>query len=158
MFRDLIRFKQKLSREECEEILKAQKRGVLSVNGEDGYPYGMPLNHYFDEESGKIYFHSGSIGYKLEMLRKDGRVSFCVLDEGTKDPDEWFFRFRSVIVFGRIRLVDDHDTIVDITTRLSHKFTDDEEYIEKEIRTDAKRTILLELTPEYMIGKRVREK
>ncbi|MBO7677619.1 MAG: pyridoxamine 5'-phosphate oxidase family protein, partial [Erysipelotrichaceae bacterium] len=54
-FRKLLRSRQQLSEEECFEILKQQKRGVLSVNGDDGYPYGMPMNHYY--EDGYLYFH-----------------------------------------------------------------------------------------------------
>ena len=53
MFREVRRFKQRLNRDECLEILKQTKRGVLSVNGDDGYPYGVPLNHYYDEELDK---------------------------------------------------------------------------------------------------------
>ena len=39
MFRNITRIKQVISKDECIEILKKQLRGVLSVNGEDGYPY-----------------------------------------------------------------------------------------------------------------------
>ena len=41
MFRDLTRKKQKLSTVECKEILNQEVRGVLAVNGDDGYPYAM---------------------------------------------------------------------------------------------------------------------
>ena len=44
MFRELLRKKQALGEEECREILKTAKRGVLSVLGDGGYPYGMPMN------------------------------------------------------------------------------------------------------------------
>ena len=57
MFRELTRKKQKLSTTECKEILKQEVRGVLAVNGDDGYPYALPINFYFDEENNKIYFH-----------------------------------------------------------------------------------------------------
>ena len=50
MFRELVRKKQQISQEECISILKAEPRGVRSVLGDDGYPYGMPLNHYYEEE------------------------------------------------------------------------------------------------------------
>ena len=66
MFRDMIRAKQQLSREECAAILRTAKRGVLSVLGDEGYPYGMPLNHYYNEVDGKLYFHSGKQGHKLQ--------------------------------------------------------------------------------------------
>ena len=64
MFRDIARKKQKLSSDDCIGLLKNEKRGVLSVIGDDGYPYGLPINHYYDAEDGKLYFHSGKTGHK----------------------------------------------------------------------------------------------
>ena len=57
MFRKMRRFKQELSKDECIEVLKSEPRGVLSVMGDDGYPYGVPMDHWYDEVSGKLYFH-----------------------------------------------------------------------------------------------------
>ena len=54
MFRELVRIKQRMPMEDCIELLKNETRGVLSVLGDDDYPYGAPINHYYDEESGKI--------------------------------------------------------------------------------------------------------
>lgn len=157
MFRELLRQKKKLSMEECVRILKTEKRGVLSVNGDNGYPYGMPMNHWYNEEDGKIYFHCGKIGHRLEALQKDAKVSFCVYDEGYCNPGQWALQVKSVIVFGTIEIVDEKDKIVDITTKLSHKFIQDDAYIQKEIENHAHRTLLLVLTPEHICGKLVEE-
>ena len=157
MFRELTRKKQRLSQEECIEILKNAKRGVLSVNGEDGYPYGMPMNHFYCEDDGKIYFHCGKIGHRLDALKRCDKVSFCVYDEGYQNLGEWALNIRSVIVFGRIRILDDSKAIADITAKLSRKFTDDEGYITEEIRLHAHKTLLLELTVEDICGKLVNE-
>ena len=54
------RFKQQLSEEECLEILKTAKRGVLAVLGDEGYPYAVPLDFVY--EDGKIYFHCAKQG------------------------------------------------------------------------------------------------
>ena len=157
MFRELARKNKKISTEECICILKTEKRGVLSVTGENGYPYGMPMNHFYNEEDGKIYFHCGKSGHRLDALKKDNRVSFCAYDEGYKNPGEWALNIKSVIVFGRIAIVDDIDKVSDIVTKLSHKFTGDDEYIKAEIENYAKATLLLELTPEHICGKTVQE-
>ena len=69
MFRELTRKKQALLREECLELLRREKRGVLSVQGDGGYPYGMPLDHWYCEEDGCLYFHSGKSGHKLDALK-----------------------------------------------------------------------------------------
>ncbi len=157
MFRELIRKKQKLSSEECIHILKTEKRGVLSVNGDDGYPYGSPMNHFYNEEDGKIYFHCGKVGHRLDALKNNNKASFCVYDQGYKKEGQWQLNIKSVIVFGRIDIIDDTDKIVDISTKLSHKFTQDEDYIQEEIKNHAHRTLLLVLTPEHICGKTVEE-
>ena len=69
MFRKMRRFKQELSKEECMEILKNEPRGVLSVLGDDGYPYGMPVTHWYNEKNGKIYFHGAKSGHKIDAIK-----------------------------------------------------------------------------------------
>lgn len=157
MFRELMRKKQALSQEECIEILKSELRGVLSVNGDGGYPYGMPMDHWYCEADGKIYFHCGNVGHRLDALRRDDRASFCVYDEGYRLPDEWPLYVKSVIVFGRVEIVSDPARIVEVTTALSYRFTQDASYIQKEIERHAHHTLLLSLTPEHMCGKLVQE-
>ena len=157
MFRKMVRAKQQLSREECAAILRTEKRGVLSVLGDEGYPYGMPLNHYYNEADGKLYFHSGKQGHKLDALRANGKASFCVLDEGRRDAGDWALRFRSVIVFGRVEFVEDRETIYEISAKLSRKFTDDEAYIADELRRSGPATCMFALVPEHITGKRIRE-
>ena len=157
MFRPLLRSGQGLEEARCLELLEEQKRGVLSVNGDDGYPYAMPMNHFYCRENGKIYFHSGNVGHRLEAVKRSDKVCFCVHDEGVRKPGSWPLYFQSVIVFGRLRVVEDRDTVSRITAALSRKFTDDETYIQDEITKHLHRTVLLELTPEHICGKRVEE-
>ncbi|MBP5239670.1 MAG: pyridoxamine 5'-phosphate oxidase family protein [Oscillospiraceae bacterium] len=157
MFRQMNRKKQQLTDEECREILKSELRGVLSLNGDDGYPYGLPTNHYYSEEDGKLYFHSGKKGYKIDAIRRDNRASFCVYDGGFRREGEWALNIRSVIVFGKIEFVDDQKEINRISALLSRKFTDDNEYIEKEIETYGAATLMFALVPEHMTGKMVNE-
>ena len=157
MFREMRRIKQKLSTEECIEVLNKELRGVLSVIGEDGYPYGVPINHWYCEEDGKIYFHGGRMGHKIDALRKDPKASFCVMDEGVRNEGEWFLRFQSVIVFGHVEFIEDQEKTYEISRRLSRKFTQDEAYIEEEVHRAGPRTLLFALVPEHMSGKRVKE-
>ncbi len=158
MFREMQRFRQQLSREACVELLKRAPRGVLSVLGDDDYPYGMPMNHYYCEDDGRLYFHGGPAGHKLDAIRRHDKASFCVMDDGVRQDGEWFLTFRSVIVFGRIALITDRDRTYEISRLLSRKFTDDQRYIEDEIRHSGPRTLLFALIPEHMTGKRVCER
>jgi len=157
MFRELVRKKQQISQEECIQILKNEKRGVLSVHGDNGYPYGMPLNHYYCEEDGKLYFHSGMTGHKIDALRQNSKVSYCVYDEGYRKEGEWALNIRSVILFGRIEFLEDREKIYEISRKLSYKFTDDTAYIEREIEHSGPRTLMFALTIEHMTGKLVNE-
>lgn len=157
MFRELARKNKQLSGDECTRLLEKETRGVLSVIGEGGYPYGMPMNHFYDERDGCIYFHCGMGGHRLDALRVCDKASFCVYDKGERADGEWALRVKSVIVFGRIEIIDDIQKIVDITTKLCYKFTSDEQYISAEIRDHAHKTLLLKLTPEHICGKLVTE-
>lgn len=157
MFRELIRKNKQITDKECIDILTTEKRGVLSVNGDGGYPYGMPMNHFYNEADGCIYFHCGKTGHRLDSLMSDNRASFCVYDEGYRNNGEWALNIRSVIVFGRIEIIDNPETVCDISEKLSLKFTTDESYIRKEIENFASKTLLLKLTPEHICGKAVNE-
>ena len=153
----MLRKKQQLPEEECIEILKNELRGVLSVIGDDDYPYGMPINHFYCEEDGKIYFHSGRKGHKIDAMKRHDKASFCVYDQGFRREGEWALNIRSVIVFGRIEFIEDKEKIYEIARRLSYKFTDDEEYIEGEIVRSGPGTLMFALVPEHITGKLVNE-
>ncbi|MCR4712505.1 MAG: pyridoxamine 5'-phosphate oxidase family protein [Clostridia bacterium] len=157
MFREITRFKQALPAEECIAILKSELRGFLALLGDDDYPYVAPTNHYYCEEDGKIYFHSGKKGHKIDALKKHDKASFCVMGEGFPIEGKRGLNFKSVIVFGRIEIIEDREQIYDIARKLSYKFFDDEEYIEKEIRTTGPGTFMFALVPEHITGKQVNE-
>ena len=152
-----MRKNQALSNEECISILKSEMRGVLSVIGDDGYPYGMPMDHWYDEASGKIYFHSCKVGHKIDAIKNCNKVSFCVYDKGYVEDGEWALNIKSVVVFGRMKLVTDEAKAREIGTALVKKFTEDEAYLEKELKHALPRVQCLALVPEHMTGKLVNE-
>lgn len=158
MFRELRRKNKALKEAECLKILKTERRGVLSVNGDEGYPYGMPMNHFYNEDDGCIYFHSGRGGHRNDSVLKNEKASFCVFDKGSETENDWALTFRSVIVFGKIEIIDDKSIVSDISRKLCYQFTDDEKYISEEIERFAAATILLKLTPLHITGKQIEEK
>ena len=157
MFRDMARKKQMLDDEAIREILESERRGVLSLHGEDGYPYGLPMNYLYDAVSGCIYFHSGRAGHKTDAIKADNRASFCVYDAGFRKEGEWSLNIKSVIVFGRINVVTDRERAREIYRALSRKFTSDTEYIESEIERFESATVCYELRAEHVSGKIVNE-
>ena len=157
MFRQMRRIKQQISDEECVRILREEKRGVLSMLGEDGYPYGIPMNHWYNPEDGTICFHGAKTGHNIDAVSACDKVSYCVWDAGYRKEGEWALNVKSVVVFGRISLVTDGEKARKIGENLCRKFTDDEEYIEKELRNALPRAQCLELTIDHMTGKLVNE-
>ena len=157
MFRPMLRKKQQLSEGDCIDLLTRELRGVLAVQGDDGYPYALPINHYYNEADGRLYFHSGSKGHKIESILRDPKASFCVYDEGFRHDGEWALNIRSVIVFGRREVIEDHEKIYEISRQLSYKFTNDTDYIEREIKHSGPRTFMFALIPEHITGKLVNE-
>ena len=133
MFREMRRFKQQISEEQCIQILKKQPRGVLSMIGDNGYPYGIPMDHWYSEKEKKLYFHCAKVGHKLDAISTCDKVSYCVMDEGRRRDGEWALNINSVVVFGRIRVVKDELKKREICTNLCRKFIDDEDYIRKEL-------------------------
>lgn len=157
MFREVSRKKQRLSQSQVTQILISEKRGVLSVQGDNGYPYGLPINYWYNEENGYIYFHSGKKGHKVDAMSLNNKVSFCVYDAGYKKEGEWALNICSVIVFGRIYPVESFEESMNICRRLSLKYTQDKEYIEAEIENFGKATLCYELRPDHITGKIVNE-
>ena len=78
MFRDIRKKKNQISTEAAEQLLREARRGILAVNGREGYPYAIPINYYYDREAQKIYFHGARAGHKAEAIRACGKVCFTV--------------------------------------------------------------------------------
>ena len=104
MKRQMKRIKQLLSTADTEAVLNRCTSGVMGLNGDDGYPYTVPLSYVYSD--GKIYFHSGKNGYKVECLMNNPKVSFTVIDEDMIVSEEFTTYFRSAIITGKTRIVD----------------------------------------------------
>ena len=154
MFRDMRRKAQQLSEAECVEILKNATSGVLGVFGDDGYPYTVPVSHVFYD--GKIGFHCAKEGHKIDAIRRNEKVSFCVIAQDEVMPKERTTAYISVIAFGRARIVDDEAGMRHIARLVGEKFSADyPEECQKE--TDeviaAGRMYCVEISVDHMTGK-----
>ncbi len=162
MFREMRRKKQQLSAEECKEILRRGTSGVLAAEGDSGFPYAVPLSYVY--EKGRLYFHCAKAGHKLDAVRRNAKVSFCVIDKDTVIPEEYTIYFRSVIVFGEMRILEDEAEKWDAMERLSLKYApeDSPENRRRAIEKDWAPLCVLELAIAHMSGKEaielVREK
>ena len=157
MFREMRRIKQALSGGECVKLLKEEKRGVLAVSGDGGYPYAVPIDFYYDEEENAIYFHSAQKGHKIDAMKNCDKVCFTVMNGGERRED-WSYYVKSVIVFGRAAPVTDPDIKLKKLRAFGMKYYPSEEELEKELTFDLERVELMRITVEHMTGKLVHEK
>jgi hypothetical protein len=157
MFRKMRRSPQALTREEIVEVLKKETRGVLSVQGDDGYPYGVPINHYYDEETNKLYFHGANFGHRVDAIKRDPKVSYCVFGQDYQKEGDWAKYVKSVIIFGKAELIEEQEEIKKWSRKLCDKFPCPPEYVEAEIEKDAARTLCFSIAIEDMNGKLVHE-
>lgn len=156
-FRQMRRYRQALAMEECREILERNTNGILSVLGDDGYPYGVPMSYVYDQ--GNIYMHCAKEGHKLDAIRREPKVSFTVIDQDLVMPMEYTTYFRSVIVFGKAEVLKDQESIVKAMKVLSQKYAPlepmsrTEDMIEKEMPALS----MIRIQIEHMSGKEAKE-
>lgn len=148
------RLRQQLPREEAEEILKSATAGVLAVAGDDGYPYAVPVSYVY--AAGKIFFHSAVQGHKLDSIRRDPRVSFCVIARDEVRPLEFTTYFRSVIAFGKARVIEDEIRKMEALRLLAARYSDETvspDMTDKEIAQGFSRLVMVETEIEHLTGK-----
>lgn len=151
MFREMRRKKQVLSKEECELVLERGTSGVLAVLGEGGYPYAVPLSYVYAD--GKIVFHCAKQGHKLDAIAKNDKVSFCVVDLDDIQPERYTTYFRSVIAFGRARVLEEEEKRVAIEA-LAAKYTpDDPEGRKQEIEREYRALCVVAIEIDHLSGK-----
>ena len=156
MFREMRRTKCLLKTETAEKILSEGSYGVLALTGDDGYNYAVPLNYAL--ENGKIYFHSAPVGHKIDAIKNNSKVSFCVVDMHDVIAEEFTTYFSSVIAFGKIRISEDNAVKIHALELLADKYSPnvDKNLREKEVsRVNAVKILILEI--EHLIGKAARE-
>jgi nitroimidazol reductase NimA-like FMN-containing flavoprotein (pyridoxamine 5'-phosphate oxidase superfamily) len=156
MFRGMRRAKQALTKEESVAVLKRGKSGVLAAAGDDGYPYAVPLSFVYDD--GKLFFHCAYEGHKIDAIKRDGKVSFCVVDKDDVKPEEYTTYFRSVIVFGRAKILEDAAEKRAALECLAAKYSPDHEDGRlREIDKLFDRTCMVQIAIDHMSGKEATE-
>ena len=153
MFREMRRKRQALTQAQCQAILEQGSCGVLALSGDDGYPYAVPLSYLYHQ--GKLYFHCAKSGHKLDALRREPKASFCVVAQDQVAPLEYTTLYRSVIVFGRLRGLEDDKEKRAAIEALALKYApqDTPAHREEAIQRDWGPLCVLELTPEHISGK-----
>ena len=153
MFREMRRKNQILKEEEAIAILEKGKSGVLALLGDEDYPYAVPISYVYCDS--KIYFHGAKSGHKIDAIKKCEKASFCVVDQDQIVPEKYTTYFRSVIAFGKIRLIENEAEIRKAINVLAKKYhpTDSEQGRENEINPAMKSLCMMEFQIEHLTGK-----
>lgn len=152
MFREMRLKKRQISEKAAEELLKRASHGVLAVAGDEGYPYAVPVSFVYKDN--QIYIHSALDGHKLDAVRKNGKVSFCVVAQDNVVPDKLTTRYASAVAFGTARVLTDTAECETAARLLANKYgCHDEAIIEQELNRYAGKFCILEITVEHLTGK-----
>ena len=153
MFREMRRKNQLLSNSQSISILEKCSSGVLAVLGDDDYPYAVPLSYvYYDN---KIFFHVAKSGYKLDAIKNNNKVSFCVIEKDDIKPKEYTTYYRSVIVFGKIKIIEQEIEKRKAIEKLAIKYASEDsiDNRKKAIENEYNALCMIELSIEHISGK-----
>ena len=157
MFREMRRGKQTLTEDEAKEILYAGSSGVLALSGDNEYPYALPISYVYDGD--KLYFHCAKTGHKIDAIKRNDKSSFCVIAQDIISPEEYTTHYQSVIVFGRISIIDDELQKLFAIRKLAEKYVPQHTKEQRDgmINKEWDALCMLEMSVEHITGKEARE-
>lgn len=151
MFRELRRKDRQLNSAEAIELLNNCEYGILSTTGENRYAYGVPVSYIYENNS--IYFHCAVEGQKLDNIKNNNKVSFCVVGQTLLLPEKFSTNYASVIAFGTAVEVFDEEknmAMLAIVSKYSPEFIETgKEYI----KNAGNKTKVVKIRIEHMSGK-----
>ena len=158
MFRTIRRKKNEIGIDASKELLRCSKRGVLAVNGDNGYPYAIPINYLYDEDANKIIFHGAKVGYKVDCLKACDKACFTIYGNERIKEESWAPFLQSVVVFGRCRLVENQEDTVKLVKKLAMKYYPDEKTVNEVVASSGRAVQMFEIEIEHISGKEVQER
>ena len=158
MFRTIRKKQNEIDTDAAKELLLSGRRGVLAVNGDDGYPYAIPINYVYDKEVQKIYFHGARAGHKVDALRNCDKVCFTVYGNETIKEEAWAPYMQSVVVFGRCHFVESGAKATALLKQFAMKYYPDEQMVDEEIARAGKAAQVFEIEIEHLSGKEIQER
>jgi hypothetical protein len=158
MFRKMRRSEREISQEEAKKLLRNNKRAAFSVIGDEGYPYTIPINFYYDEAENRIYFHSAKVGHKIDALKQNNKVCFTTWDDGYLEEGDWAYYVSSCVVFGKASLIEDERLTEEKVRVFALKYYPTSEEVDAVMAKYIKAVQLVAIDIEHISGKRVHEK
>ena len=159
MFKPIRKKINEIDRTATEALLTSNRRGILAMNGVNGYPYAIPINYFYDNETQKTYFHGAKAGHKVDALKDSDKVCFTVYgDEHIDESEPWAPYVQSAVVFGRCSLLEAGPESIARLKEFAMKYYPDEILADEQIARNGRATQMFEITIEHMSGKQVQEK
>ena len=157
MFREIRRKKNELPIEAAKELLRNNKRAALAVNGDDGYPYVVPINFYYEESENRIYFHGAKAGHKLDSILRDPKVCLTTWDDGVLEED-WAYHVSSCVAFGKASIVEDREVAREKIVKFARKYYPTEDEISEEMQMGFRAVNVFVIEIDHLSAKRVHER
>lgn len=158
MFREIRKKQNEISIDAAKELLRCSRRGVLAVNGDNGYPYAIPINYLYDEAAQKIVFHGAKAGHKVDSLKACDKVCFTVYGNEIIKEESWAPYLQSVVVFGRCHLVENHEEGIKLVKQFAAKYYPDQNSLNEAVEDSGMGVQMFEIEIEHISGKEVQEK
>jgi nitroimidazol reductase NimA-like FMN-containing flavoprotein (pyridoxamine 5'-phosphate oxidase superfamily) len=145
-----------IGNDEAIQLLTKYEYGVLSTIGNNGQPYGVPLNYVYKNNC--IYFHCARVGHKIDNIKNNPKVSFCAIGDTKVLPSKFGTEYESVVVFGmasEVQGVERYNALLWLLEKYSPDFIDEgKAYIEQK----DKATKVMKIEVEHISGKRAKAK
>lgn len=109
-----------MSEEFAWEVVKKCDYAVLSMNTEDGSPYGVAVNIFLD--GCDIYFHSATEGKKIECMKKYPQICLTCVARSEVIPEKLTTYYSSAIVFGTVEEVISTEEKIDLMYLMCKKY------------------------------------
>ena len=126
MHRNVRRKDRELSLESATKLLTEGEYGVLSTVDTAGQAYGIPLNYVFKNNC--LYFHCALEGHKLDNIRANNKVSFCVVNRARVLPDKFTTEYESAVAFGtasKVQGMERDNALLSIVEKYSPDFMEE---------------------------------
>lgn len=153
MFHKMRRTAQQLTYEEAVAVLLRGSAGVLALTGDKAFPYAVPLSYVYD--GAHIYFHSATEGHKIDAIQRNPNASFAVIDQDEVIPENYTTAYRSVVVFGSVRIIEDEGEKHSAIRKLAVKYAPEQTNAQHDAAIDSAwdRFCILEMSVAHMTGK-----
>jgi len=137
------------------ELLRDAEYGFLSLGeSRNGYTYGIPINFVYCLTKNALYFHCALDGHKLDNLKRNNRIAFCVVGRTELLSEKFSTLYESVMVFGQVEIAQTDEekrfALRNLIAKYSpHHLEAGEKYIESAIN----KTLTFKINIDYVTGK-----